>query len=405
MDKQGNKGFAGAGVVGIDMGESIRVVELRSEHQGPLVALHGRHFGAWSAERLAKRWEWHYGAGNPWRVLRPESGLVVFDGERVVGGAALFRVPCRVEGERVIFLCAGDFLIDGPYRPSVIPQFMRYIMSKPHVMASSVHPALQKWGRRMGVIPLPMSHGRFALPLRNDGRLCRSVRRRLPAAVRRFATPATIGRLLGSKPVESVRRWLAPRGGPPLGRSLPTATPAADIRPIERFGDDYNGLWEQARRRFRMTLDKDASYLNWRYVDCPTFRHPILRGLYRDGKLAGVAVAGAYTVLDDDRKPCGADGEVLELITADATEREIEALLLSVCRELDTRLVDSIGALSLDATVREALARIGFETEEDKRFETMVLLDPPYPKTSCLTSTEGVYLTAGDGDILTASLI
>ncbi len=154
-----------------------------------------------------------------------------------------------------------------------------------------------------------------------------------------------------------------------------------------------------------MTLDKDASYLNWRYVDCPTFRHPILRGLYRDGKLAGVAVAGAYTVLDDDRKPCGADGEVLELITADATEREIEALLLSVCRELDTRLVDSIGALSLDATVREALARIGFETEEDKRFETMVLLDPPYPKTSCLTSTEGVYLTAGDGDILTASLI
>jgi len=391
-------------VVKLKMLESIRAVEFQLAHQEQLFGLLRRHFGAWSTERLAKRWEWQFGAGNPWKALRPTPGLVLFDNGRAVGGAALFPVPWRLEGERVIFLCASDFAIDLPYRTRAIPQLCRGLLRMPF-MASGVHPALLKMWVRMGCILLPMSRARFALPLRNRGWTCRAVRRRLPKVVGRFISPATTGRLLAWKPVEAVLRRFARGGGPPQGKSVPRVAPAADIRPFKRFEDDYSVLWEQARRRLWMTLDKDAEYLNWRYLDCPTFRHPILRGLYRDGKLAGVVVAGAYTVLDGDHRPCGANGEILELITHDASAREIEALVVSVCRELDRRGVDKIGAMACDETVREVLEQIGFQPEEEKFFDSFIVFDPAISKMGSVESTDGVYITAGDGDMLNAFLI
>lgn len=154
-----------------------------------------------------------------------------------------------------------------------------------------------------------------------------------------------------------------------------------------------------------MTLDKDADYLNWHYLDCPTFQHPILRGLYRDGKLAGVVVAGAYVMLDEHHRPCGANGEILELITHVPSTPEIEALLISACRELDRRGVDKIGALAYDETVREVLEQIGFQREEEKRFDSFIVFDPAISRAGRVESNEGVYITAGDGDMLNAFLI
>jgi hypothetical protein len=405
MNDWSDDGSVGTLAFRINMAELIRAIELQSEHQEQLLALYRRHFGAWSAERLAQRWDWQCGAGNPWRALRPTSGLVALDNGGVVAGAAMFPVPWRVNGKRLIFLCASDFAIDRPYRRRVLPQLMSGIMSRPHVMGSALHPTLWRMALQMGATLLPMSQSHFALHLRNRGWTCRAVRRRLPPAVGRFVSPATAGRLLASKPVEAVLRRLAQSDGLPRGVSLPAEASAADVRPFERFGDDYDGLWEQARQKFRMTFDKDAEYLNWRYLDCPTFRHPILRGLYRDGKLSGVVVAGAYAVPDVHHRPCGANGEILELITPDASAREIEALLLSACRELDRSEVDRIGASSYDGPVREVLERIGFRPEEDKGFDKLVIFDQAEPGAGRVESTEGVYLTAGDGDMLNAYLM
>lgn len=386
------------------MVKTISPVELQPEHKEELFAWHQHHFGAWSTRRLAKRWEWQCGAGNPWRALRPTSSLVAFDHGKVVAGLVLFPVPWRVDGKRLIFLCGGDFAMDWPYLRT-LPQLARAFMSRPHVMASGVHPTLWKMLVRMGGVLVPMSRARFALHLRHGGWMCQAVRRRLPMALGPLVSPAIAGRLLAFKPVESFLLRFARGDGPPQVKSVPRLAPAADTRPLGRFGADYDGLWEEARQRFRITLDKDAGYLNWRYLDCPTLRHPILRGLYRDGKLLGVVVAGAYSLLDGHRRPCGTNGEILELITIDASAREIEALLISVCTELDRRGVDTIGAVACDGMVRGVLERIGFRPEEDRRFDNIVWFDSADPKTGRVESTEGVYLTAGDGDMLNAFLM
>lgn len=387
------------------MKSTISVIELQPEHKNQLLALYRRYFGAWATGRLAKRWEWQCGAGNPWRSLRPTYGFVAFNNGEAVAGVTLYPVPCRVEGERMIFLCGGDYVVDQSYRVPILTVISRRVMSTPRVMFNGLLVTLRKAALRLGGILFPMSHAHFVMHLRNRGWLCRAARRHVPAVMGRLIAPATTGRLLASRPIEAVLRRLVRGGGPPHVRSLPRAALEADIRPIERFGSDYDRLWGEAHPRFRLTLDKDAEYMNWRYRDCPTFRQPILRGLYRDCTLVAVVVAGAYTVMDGHRRPCGANGEILELIAPAASTTEIQALLLSVCKELDSRGVDMIGALSYGAMCSEALEWVGFQPEEDLRYDTIIVPEKADLKAGRTESTEGVYLTAGDGDALNAFLI
>ena len=387
------------------MSESMHVTEYLPEHQKGLFSLYSRHFGAWAAARFKKRWEWQCGANNPLRALRPISGLVVLHGDQVIGGFVLFPVPWWVNGERLIFLSGGDFAIDDQFRGAAFMRLSREIMCRPPAMVNGLHPSLRKLGTRVGAIVLPLSRIRYSLHLRKRGWLARAIRARLPAFVGRLVSPATVGWLLASRRVEGILRRLAHGNEPPVGTSLPDTAVESDIRSLARFGSDYDILWKQVRQKYRMTLDKDAAYLNWRYVDCPTLREPIVRGLYRDGKLSGIVVAAVCVTLDERRRPCGINGEILELIADDASVDEINALLLSACRELDLKRVDAIGASGHDDTVREALRTIGFRADEDSRFDNLVLFDLPDPKTGRVESVEGIYITAGDGDLLNAFLL
>ena len=406
MTPQDNGRSAVAGPGGQQTLNSVDVVESQPEHRPQIFALCRRHFGAWAMERLAKRWEWQCGTGNPWRSVRPTAGLVATDEGAVVGGVLLYPVPWRIAGKREIVLCGGELAIDQAYRTRVFPKLINGWMSRRPALATGLHPSIRTIGVRWGAVEIPMSQARFTLSLRNREWVCRTLRRRLPPALRHFIAPATTGRLLALKPLEAVLRRLARKGAPAPGRSLPGTVPPADLRPIERFASDYDQLWHEVSHTFRVTLDKDAAYLNWRYFDCPTFRHPIARGLYRDGKLSGIVVAGVYTVLDEDGEPFGANGEILELFSARASALEVEALVLSACRELNRKGVDKISILTTHAATQEILRRIGFQPDADHGFDYMVVFDhEDSKKGGRVESTEGVYITAGDGDKLNAFLM
>ena len=148
-------------------------------------------------------------------------------------------------------------------------------------------------------------------------------------------------------------------------RLLPGNASDADIRSLDRFGKSYDALWEKMRGNFSITVDKNSEYLNWRYFDCPTLREPVVHGLYEDGELAGVIVAAAYSTLDRRRRPCGRNGEILELIAAGASSSGIEALVLSASKLLDAKMVDKIGILCKEPYMQEALRGIGFCPQED----------------------------------------
>ncbi|MBI2902339.1 MAG: GNAT family N-acetyltransferase [Candidatus Methylomirabilis oxyfera] len=63
------------------------------------------------------------------------------------------------------------------------------------------------------------------------------------------------------------------------------------VREIERFGQEVDRLWEQARQELPVAVVRDARYLNWRYAACPDVRYTMLEAFHRlTGALAGVAI-------------------------------------------------------------------------------------------------------------------
>lgn len=383
------------------LAESLEVIELRPEHGEGVLALYRRHFGEWSAARFAARLRWQYGVGNPFvRERLPFGKLVVRDGE-VVGHMAGFPLPWRIEGERRVVLCGADMAVDEGFRLFTMQIVGTFAKRKPS-FCNGIHPSLRKLFTHFGAKEVRASGERYVLRLRGGARLAIAARRRLPAALANLVTPRGVGAALDSAPARGLFAL--------AGRRLPSRTRlraesiTADIRPIERFDASHDELWSRVRPRFRATLDKDSTYMNWRYVDCPTLRAPIRLGLHREGRLVAVAVAGVHVLLDDRDSPCGADGEVLELIADEPAGAESAALLSRACRELERAGVDAIGATGCDPAMRQALERLGFERERHERFDCLVLFDPADEARAGVDSPEGWYLTAGDGDGLYAFL-
>jgi GNAT superfamily N-acetyltransferase len=110
-------------------------------------------------------------------------------------------------------------------------------------------------------------------------------------------------------PVPFFRTWLNPaavvsrRLGLPLGRvagaviglglRLRRRRPRVGsvvVGPIATFGPEYDELWSRTRASHVMCVRRNATYLNWKYVQCPQHEYDLWEAR-REGRLAGFAVS------------------------------------------------------------------------------------------------------------------
>lgn len=61
------------------------------------------------------------------------------------------------------------------------------------------------------------------------------------------------------------------------------------ITPITRFGEDYNLLWEKIASKIYIGINRDAAYMNWRYIAKPGENYS-LYGFYEKGILKGIVI-------------------------------------------------------------------------------------------------------------------
>jgi hypothetical protein len=93
---------------------------------------------------------------------------------------------------------------------------------------------------------------------------------------------------------ENIRDWdflfrQIPEGGLPA-RSLPADL---DVRRVDRFGAEVDGLWDSLKNTMGLAIMRDAIYLNWRYADSPDARYELFECRdRRTGALRGVCVTG-----------------------------------------------------------------------------------------------------------------
>lgn len=170
----------------------------------------------------------------------------------------------------------------------------------------------------------------------------------------------------------AVARYLLGRPGE-LGGLRPRNDTAStgrgiEVRPVERFGPDFDELGRRVAPGYGNHFVRDAEYFNWRYLDSP--RDYRCFAAYRDGSLSGVAVVG-HTF-----KHGVSAGFLADLVVAPPGSQETRALL--------RRAVDEVrgGADALvllpppGGVARRVLAACGFApTNKRLRFIGKTLQD------------------------------
>ena len=61
------------------------------------------------------------------------------------------------------------------------------------------------------------------------------------------------------------------------------------LKSISSFGEDYNCLWQKASSKIKIGVNRDAKYMNWRYIEKPGESY-LRYGFYKNDELKGVVI-------------------------------------------------------------------------------------------------------------------
>ncbi len=158
-----------------------------------------------------------------------------------------------------------------------------------------------------------------------------------------------------------VARRLGRLGGHVLGPILGLGAPRSraqrpqgvEVRTVTTFGVEYDALWERARASYAMCVRRDAAYLTWKYLRCPTKAYTVHEAR-RKGDLAGFAVSR-----HEDHRGLRL-GWVIDVFAASDETTIKDALLFAILDGFRDAHVARAQAFSLNGALAADLSRHGF---------------------------------------------
>jgi NAD(P)-dependent dehydrogenase (short-subunit alcohol dehydrogenase family) len=171
--------------------------------------------------------------------------------------------------------------------------------------------------------------------------------------------------------------------------------PALAAHSIDRFDERHDVLWREASRDVTCAVVRDASYLNWKYVDQPGQR--FVRLDVRDGDtLVGTAV---WMLREPDGPYRYRRAFLVDLVTSLSQPARLRNVLSVACAEASRWEVDALLCHHIDERLTEALRNCGFHLRRPERY---LLVDAgslaPEARATVL-SRQGWFVTHGDSDI------
>lgn len=167
------------------------------------------------------------------------------------------------------------------------------------------------------------------------------------------------------------------------------------VRTLDRFDERHDRLWDAASRDLTTAVVRDASYLNWKYVDQPA--QDVVRIELSDGK--DIKAVAVWSFRD-----AGADyryrrAYLVELVTSLNDPAMLREVIANACITPIEAGADSLLCMHIDARLTAALRGCGFHLREPARF---LLVDPGPLSGETLKrvlSPEAWFVTQGDSDI------
>jgi len=267
-----------------------------------------------------KRFEWLYcnnprGKAKAWLVIDEKT-------QQAVAFTVVLPRMFRVDGREVICWNCGDFSVDKKYRTLGVALKLRR-RAKEGVDTGECAALYAHPNDRMKVIHEKVGHTsigfmqRYVKLLRIDKHLERVVKNRGLSRI-----IALVGNL-GLKMLDASAR---------LEKQY-----TIEIFGNSEFDQEYDRLFEDAAKHYKVLGDRTAAYLNWRFVDCPLYKTERI-SIREDGKLAG------FIIFFEDNEIA-----VFKDMLCLPDEKTINALLSQWVQHLRQRNIRSISAILMNS--------------------------------------------------------
>jgi acyl carrier protein len=166
------------------------------------------------------------------------------------------------------------------------------------------------------------------------------------------------------------------------------------VREIDRFCERHDALWQQMAASVGCAVVRDASYMNWKYVDQPGqefVRLDVLDG----GTLIGAAV---LAFREPDQVYAYRRALLLDIVAPLTHRRALSQVLQAAARAAAARGADALWCLHTGADLSKALRHEGFVFRKPERF---LLVDPGISGSAReqVLSPDAWFLTQGDSDV------
>lgn len=180
------------------------------------------------------------------------------------------------------------------------------------------------------------------------------------------ALSAPVLEALEWKLLPPLSRWIsvlrADRSGAPATiNSLPVASSNFAIEPVGRFGASWDASWQGIRRHFACTTEREAAYLNWRFIDHPKIRYTVLSASDKEG-------FRGYGAVRIEDSPTLTGGRVVDLVGEDDAVSDILCTMVGHAADAGADFLDFFASGDRYAT---ALRKAGFVPADREPYRTV----------------------------------
>jgi hypothetical protein len=163
------------------------------------------------------------------------------------------------------------------------------------------------------------------------------------------------------------------------------------VEVVRRFDRGFDALWERVAPGLDLAVQRDAAYLNWKYIEPPHIRYSVVI-LRRAGDAHGYAV---YRHL---REPQGRVTQIVDFLTDPADERGLKTLLRWIDREARAEDSDKIRCYVQHVRFRRVLRRSGYFVVKSQVLINAKVNAVQVPR-DFYDEPDGWHFTFGDGDL------
>lgn len=215
-------------------------------------------------------------------------------------------------------------------------------------------------------------------------------------------TPLNIAQLLIhpenvlKRKIGTAGAWVAGLGlrATAAARPLPNLS-HAEIREVSRFDERHDRLWRTMADDLVCAVVRDASFLNWKYVDQPG-AHYLRLELVEHGLPVGVAVV----MLREADEVYAYQRAFLADVVAPLHDHDLLRRMVAMAVQAATRRgADSLVCMHTNPRLTRALKACGFRMRTPRRFLMVDAAKVPVEQAQLLTSAAAWHLTQADSDI------